>query len=99
MVAKTLVAASIAFALSTAVALGQEPSSTSSTTTYHTVEVSGVKIFYREAGVPDKPVLLLLHGYPTSSRMFDTLIPILASGYHVIAPDYPGFGYSDAAPP
>ncbi|MGO6799063.1 alpha/beta hydrolase (plasmid) [Rhizobium ruizarguesonis] len=64
--------------------------------TYHTVDVDGTKIFYREAGPAGAPVVLLLHGFPTSSHMFRNLIPILADKYHVIAPDYPGFGESDA---
>jgi len=67
-------------------------------TFYRTVEVDGLNIFYREAGPKDAPVILLLHGFPTSSRMFRNLIPALADRYHLIAPDYPGFGYS-AAPP
>jgi pimeloyl-ACP methyl ester carboxylesterase len=54
-----------------------------------------VNIFYREAGPNNAPVVLLLHGFPTSSHMFRNLIPALADGYHVIAPDYPGFGQSD----
>jgi pimeloyl-ACP methyl ester carboxylesterase len=58
-----------------------------------------LKIFYREAGPANAPAILLLHGFPSSSRMFDTLIPLLADRYHVIAPDYPGFGNSDAPPP
>lgn len=66
---------------------------------YHTVTVDGFKIFYREAGPADAPVLLLLHGFPTSSRMFDALMPLLADRYHVVAPDYPGFGHSDAPAP
>ena len=53
------------------------------------------KIFYREAGPSDAPVVLLLHGFPTSSHMFRNLIPELADRYHVIAPDYPGYGQSD----
>ena len=61
----------------------------------HQAEVDGVNIFYREAGPPDAPVVLLLHGFPTSSHMFRNLIPALADRYHVIAPDYPGFGQSD----
>lgn len=72
--------------------------STSATTTYHSVEVEGVRLFYREAGPQDAPTIVLLHGYPSSSRMFDTLIPLLASHYHLIAPDYPGFGQSEAPP-
>jgi len=62
--------------------------------TYNTVKVDGVEVFYREAGPRDAPVLLLLHGFPTSSHMFRNLIPQLADKYHVIAPDYPGFGQS-----
>lgn len=72
--------------------------SVSSTLTYQVVEVEGVKVFYREAGPKGAPTLLLLHGYPSSSRMFDTLIPLLADRYHLVAPDYPGFGHSDAPP-
>lgn len=67
-------------------------------TNYHTVEIDGVEIFYREAGSPDNPTLLLLHGYPTSSHMFRNLIPQLATDYHVLAPDYPGFGQSEQPP-
>jgi pimeloyl-ACP methyl ester carboxylesterase len=62
---------------------------------YHTIKVSGLNIFYREAGPDDAPVILLMHGYPTSSFMFRNLIPILSEKYHVIAPDMPGFGFSD----
>ncbi|GAA5515065.1 haloalkane dehalogenase [Deinococcus carri] len=62
--------------------------------TYHTVKVEGLNIFYREAGPKDAPTLLLLHGFPTSSHMFRNLIPRLADRYHVVAPDYPGFGQS-----
>jgi len=66
---------------------------------YKTIQVSGLNIFYREAGTPGKPVLLLLHGFPSSSKMFEKLFPLLSDRYHLIAPDYPGFGYSDAPPP
>ena len=62
---------------------------------YKKEKVDGVDIFYREAGPKDAPVLLLLHGFPTSSQMFRDLIPRLADCYRVIAPDYPGYGYSD----
>lgn len=65
------------------------------TTFYRNIEVNGLNIFYREAGLKAAPVVLLLHGYPTSSHMFRNLIPILSDQYHVIAPDLPGFGYSD----
>ncbi|QNE19091.1 alpha/beta hydrolase [Kribbella qitaiheensis] len=61
---------------------------------HRTVEVEGHEIFYREAGPADAPVLLLLHGFPTSSHMFRDLIPKLADKYHLIAPDHLGFGYS-----
>src|SRR3954454_5104270 len=67
--------------------------------TYHrTKTVDGIKIFYREAGQKDPPVVLLLHGFPTSSHMFRNLIPALADKYHVIAPDYPGYGQSEMPP-
>jgi pimeloyl-ACP methyl ester carboxylesterase len=73
--------------------------STSATTTYQRAQVDGLSIFYREAGPKEAPTIVLLHGFPSSSRMYDTLIPLLASRYHLIAPDYPGFGQSDAPPP
>jgi pimeloyl-ACP methyl ester carboxylesterase len=73
--------------------------STHATTTYHKVDVGNVGIFYREAGPKEAPTIVLLHGFPSSSRMFDTLIPLLATRYHLIAPDYPGFGQSDAPSP
>jgi pimeloyl-ACP methyl ester carboxylesterase len=64
--------------------------------TYRRVTVNGNQIFYREAGSKENPTLLLLHGFPTSSHMFRNLIPALANKYHVVAPDLPGFGFSDA---
>ena len=64
--------------------------------TYYRIKtIDGIKIFYREAGPANAPVVLLLHGFPTSSHMFRNLIPELADRYHVIAPDYPGYGQSD----
>src|SRR3984957_1592513 len=60
---------------------------------YRSAAVEGVDVFYREAGPDDAPVVLLLHGFPTSSRMFRNLIPALSDAYRVIAPDYPGFGH------
>jgi len=63
---------------------------------YRTAKVDGLDIFYREAGAKDAPTILLLHGFPTSSHMFRNLIPELADKFHVVAPDYPGFGYSSA---
>src|SRR5579859_2221406 len=65
-------------------------------TSYKNAIVDGSKIFYREAGPKDSPTILLLHGFPTSSHMFRNLIPALADRYHVVAPDLPGFGFSDA---
>jgi len=67
-----------------------------STVRYRTIKADGLNVFYREAGPSDGPVVLLLHGYPTSSHMFRNLIPVLGKQYHVIAPDLPGFGYTDA---
>lgn len=61
---------------------------------YKTVKIDGLNIFYREAGDPNNPTILLLHGFPTSSHMFRELIPALSDRYHLVAPDYPGFGYS-----
>jgi len=65
-------------------------------TTYRTASVDGLKVFYREAGDTNSPTVLLLHGFPTSSHMYRELIPALAERYHIVAPDLPGFGYSDA---
>ncbi|MBE1529131.1 pimeloyl-ACP methyl ester carboxylesterase [Sphingopyxis sp. OAS728] len=71
----------------------------SSPVTYQRVDVDGVGIFYREAGPKDAPVVVLLHGYPSSSRMYEPLLHRLSGRYRLIAPDYPGFGHSDAPPP
>jgi len=62
---------------------------------YRTVKVDGLSIFYREAGRKDAPTILLLHGLPSSSRMFQPLLTRLADSYHLVAPDYPGYGHSD----
>jgi pimeloyl-ACP methyl ester carboxylesterase len=62
----------------------------------HTIQVNGIKIFYREAGDPKAPTILLLHGFDSSSHMFRDLMPLLSTRFHLVAPDYPGFGYSDA---
>jgi pimeloyl-ACP methyl ester carboxylesterase len=62
---------------------------------YRTVKVDGLSIFYREAGPKDAPVILLLHGLPSSSRMFQPLLTRLVGSYHLVAPDYPGYGHSD----
>src|SRR5512141_1195574 len=61
---------------------------------YRTARIDGRDIFYREAGPRDAPVVLLLHGFPTSSHMFRNLIPALADEFHLVAPDYPGYGNS-----
>jgi pimeloyl-ACP methyl ester carboxylesterase len=63
-------------------------------TTFHTVSIDGLDIFYREAGSRDNPTILLLHGFPTSSHMFRNLMPALADRFHLVAPDYPGYGNS-----
>jgi pimeloyl-ACP methyl ester carboxylesterase len=63
-------------------------------TSYKTVTIEGLDIFYREAGSPDDPTILLLHGFPTSSHMFRNLIQVLSDRFHLVAPDYPGFGNS-----
>lgn len=92
----------IAFTLTAGLSAGAVAASapvTHATTVYKSVDVDGVKIFYREAGPASAPTILLLHGLPSSSREFDTLIPLLADKYHLVAPDYPGFGHSDAPPP
>ena len=65
-------------------------------TTYNYADVHGNKMFYREAGDKSARTIVLLHGFPTSSHMYRNLIPLLAKNFHVIAPDYIGFGYSDA---
>lgn len=67
-------------------------------TRHKTISVNGVEVFYREAGPSNAPTILLLHGFPTSSHMFRNLIPALADKYHVVAPDYPGFGNSEQPP-
>jgi pimeloyl-ACP methyl ester carboxylesterase len=64
-------------------------------TSIHRIEADGVSVFYREAGPKDAPIVLLLHGFPTSSFQYRELIPLLADRYHVIAPDLPGFGFTD----
>jgi pimeloyl-ACP methyl ester carboxylesterase len=94
-----LLAAGVACAPMTAAAAPAETSSALRPVPvihYKTTTIDGVKVFYREAGPADGPVVLLLHGFPTSSHMFRNLIPLLADKYRVIAPDYPGFGQSDA---
>src|SRR5260370_4027423 len=68
-------------------------------TFYRKIQIDGLYIFYREAGPKDAPTLLLLHGLPSSSRMFEPLFSRLSDRYHLVAPDYPGFGHSDSPDP
>jgi pimeloyl-ACP methyl ester carboxylesterase len=98
MVARVVIALTVLAGLG-AVAVAATVPVTNATTVHKYVDVNGVKIFYREAGPASAPTILLLHGFPSSSREFDTLIPLLADRYHLVAPDYPGFGHSDAPPP
>lgn len=73
--------------------------SASASTIYCYVEIDSVRIFLREAGPPDAPTVVVLHSYSSSSRQYDALLPLLADRYHLVAPDYPGFGHSNALPP
>jgi pimeloyl-ACP methyl ester carboxylesterase len=86
-------------AASSHAAATHQEASVSQATTYHTLKIDGLNIFYREAGPKDAPTILLLHGFPSSSRMFAPLLRRLADRYHLVAPDYPGFGHSDWPPP
>lgn len=73
--------------------------STTATTRYHHTRVDGVGLFYREAGPKGAPTIVLLHGFPSSSKYFEKLIPLLATHYHVVAPDFPAFGQSETPSP
>jgi pimeloyl-ACP methyl ester carboxylesterase len=77
----------------------QNMTSSRQSISYHSVSMQGLDIFYREAGPVNAPTVLLLHGFPSSSRMWEPLLPLLADKYHLIAPDYPGFGNSSAPSP
>ena len=77
-----------------AIATNHTASDAHHTVHHRTMTIDGLEIFYREAGSPDAPTLLLLHGFPTSSHMFRNLIPALADQFHLVAPDYPGYGNS-----
>jgi pimeloyl-ACP methyl ester carboxylesterase len=77
----------------------QNMTSSRQSISYHTVDIQGLNIFYREAGAANAPTVLLLHGFPSSSRMWEPLLPLLADRYHLIAPDYSGFGHSSAPSP
>ena len=96
LLASTLYAA---VASMTVQASAQDLRSSRRSISYHTVEIDGLKIFYREAGPANAPTVLMLHGFPSSSRMWEPLLPLLADKYHLIAPDYPGFGNSSAPSP
>src|SRR5687767_9095783 len=94
----------LALALTAALALPQavqaqsQPAAVAAAETathYRRTKIDGIELFYREAGPTDAPVVVLLHGFPTSSNMFRNLIPALSDRYRVIAPDYPGFGQSE----
>lgn len=80
--------------LGLALASAEAQAETSTGVRYQTVSIDGLDIFYREAGNPEQPTLLLLHGFPTSSHMFRDLMPELADQFHLVAPDYPGYGFS-----
>ncbi|MFK8111224.1 MAG: alpha/beta fold hydrolase [Rubripirellula sp.] len=88
----------VSVTLSSLAASAAEPTArlAASQVMHRTVKVQGLDIFYREAGPKDAPTVLLLHGFPTSSHMFRNLIPALSDKYHVVAPDYPGYGNSSA---
>jgi len=88
--------AAAAGSFSTAIAQSKPEKAHVPYTSIHRIQVDGVTIFYREAGAPDAPVILLLHGFPTSSFQYRELIPRLADRYRVIAPDLPGFGFTEA---
>ena len=87
-----------ALGLSTLPLRAAEAPASPTVTQFKTVKLNGLDIFYREAGPRNAPTILLLHGFPTSSNMFRNLIPRLAATYHVVAPDYPGFGQSSMPP-
>ncbi len=95
----TIVTAFLFLAGLSDVGVAVPPSVTHITTVHKYIDINGIKIFYREAGPASAPTIVLLHGFPSSSREFDNLIPLLADQYHLVAPDYPGFGHSDAPPP
>jgi pimeloyl-ACP methyl ester carboxylesterase len=92
---QALAAAAVALAMTVGSDAQREVGSMEQQVSYRTVMVEGISIFYREAGTKGAPTILLLHGLPSSSRMFQPLLTRLADNYHLVAPDYPGFGHSD----
>src|SRR6201985_369918 len=92
---QALTTIAIVLAATPGLAAKREAESMEQQVSYRTVKVDGVSIFYREAGPKGAPAILLLHGLPSSSRMFQPLLTRLADKYHLVAPDYPGFGHSD----
>ena len=94
---RSAVAMTLTTVIASAVSVkADEPQAPTTNVLHRTVKIDNLDIFYREAGPKDAPPVLLLHGFPTSSHMFRNLIPALAEKYHVVAPDYPGFGNSSA---
>ena len=94
-VLRTLASLAVVLATTSGVDAQEKDNTMEQQVFYRTVTVDGLSIFYREAGRKDAPTILLLHGLPSSSRMFQPLLTRLADSYHLVAPDYPGFGHSD----
>ena len=92
---RTLATTAIVFGISLGMVAQKKDKAMEQQVFYRTVTVDGLSIFYREAGRRDAPTILLLHGLPSSSRMFQPLLTRLADNYHLVAPDYPGYGHSD----
>ena len=92
---RTLATTAIVFCISLGIVAQKKDKAMEQQVFYRTVTVDGLSIFYREAGRKDAPTILLLHGLPSSSRMFQPLLKRLADNYHLVAPDYPGYGHSD----
>jgi pimeloyl-ACP methyl ester carboxylesterase len=92
---RTLAATAIMFGISLGMDAQKKDKAMEQQVFYRTIKVDGLSIFYREAGRKDAPTILLLHGLPSSSRMFQPLLTRLADSYHLVAPDYPGYGHSD----
>lgn len=83
-------------ALAVALTVGAQIKTNETMITYHKIQVEDCNVFYREAGSQDKPTILLLHGFPSSSHMFRELMPELADEFHLIAPDFPAFGQTES---